>query len=100
MLDDAGFFGTLCLPLAGAAACLQPAVLAPLLVTLPRFLALRAAAALRRSPGGNVGPAGVVLMEGLRVAGALALLHLAGAGFSRRGPLGGKRDGAAREPAA
>ncbi len=95
VLDDAGFFGTLCLPLAGAAACLQPAVLAPLLATLP-FLALRAAAALRRSPGGNVGPAGVVLMEGLLVAGALALLPWLALAFLAAAPWAA-RDGAARE---
>jgi hypothetical protein len=95
VLDDAGFLATLCLPLAAAAACLQPAVLAPLVATLP-FLALRAAAALRRPPGGNVGPAGVILMEGLLVAGALALLPWLALAFLAAAPWAA-RDGAARE---
>jgi hypothetical protein len=95
VLSDAAFLAALCLPLAAAAACLRPAALAPLLATLP-FLALRAAAALRRSPENRVGAMGAVLAEGLLVAGALALLPWLALAFLAAAPWAA-RDGAARE---
>jgi ABC-type multidrug transport system ATPase subunit len=90
VLDDASLLGVACLPLPALAGVLAPAAVPPLAALLP-LLAVRAAGAMRRPAGSRLGAAGEILMEGLLLAGLVALLPLVGGGPARRGAVGGAR---------
>jgi hypothetical protein len=73
VLEDAALLGVDCLPLPALAGVLAPAAVAPLAAFVP-WLAVRAAGAMRRPAGSRTGAAGEILIEGLLVAGLVALL--------------------------
>jgi hypothetical protein len=73
VLDDAALLGVCCLPLPVLAGALAPAAVPPLAALVP-WLAVRAAGAIRRPAERRLGAAGEILMEGLPLAGLVALL--------------------------
>ncbi len=90
---DALFLGCHAAPIALLAACIAPSFLlaaAPLAAALP-FLSLRAAGALRRAPERKTGAAGEILLEGMWLAAAIALLPWTSPALAAAAPWAARR---------
>jgi len=83
---DALFLGSHAAPAIVLAAWLAPGAALPLALALP-YLALRSAGALRRAPERKTGAAGEILMEGLWLVAAVALLPWAAGALAAAAPL-------------
>ncbi len=95
VLADAALLGGCCLPLLVLGGVLAPAAVPPLAAQLP-WLAVRAAGTMRRPAGSRLGATGELLIEGLLLAGLVALLPWAAALLLAALPLA-VRAAAARE---
>jgi hypothetical protein len=73
VLADSLFLGAHALPLVLLTAWIEPVAAFAVLAQVP-FLAIRAAGAMRRAPERRTGASGEILMEGLLLAAAVALL--------------------------
>jgi hypothetical protein len=83
---DASLLGAIALPVVAATAGLETSAVIPVLMTLP-FVAFRGAAAIRAAPGRASGAAGVLLAEGLLVAGMVTLVVWTSVAFLALTPL-------------
>jgi hypothetical protein len=84
---DAVLLGSVALPVMIAAAAMAPQALLPMIATLP-VIALRGSAAMRDGVGRTVGASGPLLLEGLLVAGLVALLPWAAVAVAALTPVG------------
>lgn len=92
---DALFLGAHASPVVALAAWIAPRAALPVALTLP-YLALRSAGALRRAPERKTGASGEILMEGMWLAAAVALLPWASLALVAVAPLAA-RSAAERE---
>jgi hypothetical protein len=83
--SDALFLGAHAAPLAALAGWISPWSALPLALSLP-YLALRAAGALRRAPERRTGASGEILLEGMWLAAAVALLSWAALALAAAAP--------------
>ncbi|HEY8022216.1 MAG TPA: hypothetical protein VIH93_14015, partial [Thermoanaerobaculia bacterium] len=83
---DALFLGVHASPGVALAAWIAPRAALPVALALP-YLALRAAGALRRAPERKIGASGEILMEGMWLAAAVALLPWASLALAAAAPL-------------